>query len=99
MTNDHYFSHVHFFVKSIYWIITKLFTLDNIPEDYVDQCNFGSLHKEDSVEVNPVTNCGPTSVGLLKNFFQKVPILIDGEWRENAAPEEEEAHAEVENSV
>ena len=70
-----------------------------IPEYYVQQCNFRCLNKQDSVKENSVTNPGPSSIGLVKNFFRKVPILIDGEWRENAAPEEEEAHAEVENSV
>ena len=35
----------------------------------------------------------------MKNFFKKVPILRNGERGEKAAPEEEEAHAEVEHGV
>lgn len=72
---------------------------NSIPENYVEQCNFRCLYKHDSVEGNSLTNPGPTSIGLVKNFLKKVPILKNGERGEKAAPEEEEAHAEVEHGV
>ena len=78
--------------------MTKLVSISP-PEGNVNQENLKPLGYQASVDKNPITKILVTRIGFLDHSFQQIAILIDEKRGEEAAPEEEEAHAEVENRV
>ena len=78
--------------------MTKLVSISP-PEGNVNQENLKPLGYQASVDKNPITKILVTRIGFLDHSFQKIAILIDEKRGEEAAPEEVEAHAEVEDRV
>ena len=58
-----------------------------------------SLKYTNSVYKNSMAYFRATLFGVEHHLRKKIPIFIEDKWWEQANPEEEEAHTQIENSV
>ena len=78
---------------------SSLIAIIFLPEHYVDAEYLESLPDNNSINENTTTNFCATTFWVVYPFSKKILIVIDEERREGSTPEEEEAHAKVENGV